>query len=73
MCRATIAVDVVRERFARAGVAHESRGAGMLVRDPSGNAALIAADPARGEGLSAAGIAAAAPAGGLAGDATVSA
>jgi catechol 2,3-dioxygenase len=42
-------VRAVRERTERAGIAYEPRGAGLLVRDPSGNAALIAADP-RGDG-----------------------
>ena len=63
-------VEAVRQRFERAGVAYESRGAGLLVRDPSGNSALVAVDPADGKALSAADNTAAGPLG--AGDATAS-
>ena len=50
-------VDAVRERFERAGVTYGSRAAApsragaLLLRDPSGNAVLLAADPALEEGL----------------------
>jgi catechol 2,3-dioxygenase len=38
-------VDALRERVERGGVAFERREAGLVVRDPSGNALLVAADP----------------------------
>ncbi len=38
-------VEAVRARFERAGAAYETRERALLVRDPAGNAALIAADP----------------------------
>jgi catechol 2,3-dioxygenase len=38
-------VDTVRGRIERAGHPYEQREDGLLVRDPAGNAALIAADP----------------------------
>jgi catechol 2,3-dioxygenase len=37
-------VDAARARIERAGIAHEPRGAGLLTRDPDGNALSIAAD-----------------------------
>jgi catechol 2,3-dioxygenase len=40
-------VRAVRERAEHAGVAYEERGADLLVRDPSGNAVLIAPAAAR--------------------------
>lgn len=42
-------VDAVRARFERTGVAYEPRGAGLLVRDPDGNALSIDADPLAGD------------------------
>jgi catechol 2,3-dioxygenase len=41
-------VGAVRARLDRAGAAVEARGAELLARDPSGNALLIAPDPAAG-------------------------
>jgi catechol 2,3-dioxygenase len=41
----------VRERVQRAGVTYESREAALLLRDPSGNAVLVAAAPAPEEAL----------------------
>jgi catechol 2,3-dioxygenase len=41
-------VGAVRARLDRAGAAYEARGTGLLARDPSGNAVLIAPDPAAG-------------------------
>jgi len=43
-------VRAAGERFERAGIAVERRPAGLLVRDPSGNAVLIAVDPSTDEG-----------------------
>ena len=40
-----IDVDAARARIERAGVAYEPHGAGLLVRDPDGNALSIAAEP----------------------------
>ena len=40
-----IDVDAARARIERAGVAYEPREAGLLARDPDGNAVAIAADP----------------------------
>lgn len=49
-------VAAVRERLEHGGAEYEARDAKLLVRDPSGNAALIAPDPAESAGGEAASL-----------------